>query len=264
MKEDFGSADAVFMTRAGAVATLHLNQPAKRNAISILMWQRLLDLVSAADRDPNVKVIVVTGEGGAFAAGSDIAEFAQVAADPTTATAAADIIHQSENALSRVSKPTLAKISGACVGAGCGVALCCDFRFADTTARFGITPARLGLVYSVADTKRLVDVVGAARARDILYTGRIMDATEALAMGLIDRLMAPGDLDAVVQDYLTALTAASSFSQRALKRHLRAVVDGAHDDTPETLAVFAGAIGGAHFKEGHAAFMAKRKPEFPD
>lgn len=257
------SDDAVFMTRDGAVATIHLNQPAKRNAITIEMWRQMLHFVGAADRDPAVKVIVVTGEGGAFAAGSDIEEFGQVAQDPSTAPATAEIIHQSEKKLHRVTKPTLAKISGACVGAGCGVALCCDFRFADTTGRFGITPARLGLVYSVADTKRLVDVVGAARARDLLFTGRIIDANEALGIGLIDRLVAPDQLDAVVKDYVQMLVDASPFSVGVLKRHVQTVLDGAKDDTTETRAAFADAISGPHFKEGHAAFMGKRKPVFP-
>jgi len=263
MKDDGRIDDAVYLTRDGAVATIHLNQPARRNAITIEMWRQILHLVGAADRDPNVKVIVVTGEGGAFAAGSDIEEFGQVALDPSTAPAASEIIHQSEKKLYRASKPTLAKISGACVGAGCGVALCCDIRFADTTARFGITPARLGLVYSVADTKRLIDVVGAAHARDLLLTGRLIDAEEALAMGLINRLVAPEALDGVVKEYAGLLADASPFSVRTLKRHVQAVLDGARDDTPETRAAFADAIGGPDFKEGHAAFIAKRKPVFP-
>lgn len=263
MRDDIRTDDAVFMTRDGAVATIHLNQPAKRNAITIEMWRQMLHLVGAADRDASVKVIVVTGEGGAFAAGSDIEEFGQISADPSTAPATAEIIHQSEKKLHRVTKPTLAKIKGPCVGAGCGIALCCDFRFADTTGRFGITPARLGLVYSVADTKRLVDVVGAARARDLLFTGRIINGEEALSIGLIDRLLAPETLDDAVKDYVAMLADASPFSLRALKRHVQTVLDGAKDDTPETRAVFANAISGPDFKEGHAAFMAKRKPVFP-
>ncbi|MCC6915200.1 MAG: enoyl-CoA hydratase/isomerase family protein [Rhodospirillaceae bacterium] len=251
------------MTRDGSIATIHFNQPAKRNAITIEMWRQMLHLVGAADRDPSVKAIVVTGEGGAFAAGSDIEEFGQVAQDPSTAPAAAEIIHQSEKKLHRVSKPTLAKISGACVGAGCGIALCCDFRFADTTARFGIPPARLGLVYSVADTKRLVDVVGAARARDMLFTGRILDSAEALSIGLVDRLVEPARFEDAVRAYAVMLADASPFSVRAMKGHVQMVLDGAKDDTPETRAAFADAISGPDFKEGHAAFMAKRKPVFP-
>jgi enoyl-CoA hydratase/carnithine racemase len=263
MKDDIGSDETVFMTRDGTVATIHFNQPAKRNAITIEMWRQLLHLVGAADRDAAIRVIVVTGEGGAFAAGSDIEEFGQVAQDPSTAPATAEIIHQSEKKLHRAGKPTLAKISGACVGAGCGVALCCDFRIADTTARFGITPARLGLVYSVADTKRLVDVVGAAKARDMLFTGRILEGSEALAIGLIDRLVAPDKLEDAVKDYAALLAEASPFSVRAMKRHVQMVADGAKDDTPETRAAFADAISGPDFHEGHAAFMAKRKPVFP-
>lgn len=263
MKDGPGSNETVFMSRVGAVATVHLNQPAKRNAITLEMWRGLMNLLATAERDPSIKVIVVTGEGGAFAAGSDIEEFGRVGEDPAAAPAAVEVIHQAERALHHVSKPTIARIAGPCVGAGCGIALCCDFRFADSSARFGITPARLGLVYSVADTKRLVDVVGAARARDILFTGRIFGGEEALAIGLIDKLSVPDKLDAVVDEYAAALTEASSFSVRTMKRHLHAVLEGAAGDTPETRASFAAAISGPDFKEGFAAFMAKRKPVFP-
>jgi enoyl-CoA hydratase/carnithine racemase len=257
------SGEAVYMTRGGAAATIHLNQPARRNAITFEMWRRLKDLVGAADRDADIKVIVVTGDGGAFAAGSDIEEFGRMAGDPSAARAAAEILHDCEKALHQAGKPTLANIRGPCIGAGCGLALCCDFRFADTSARFGITPARLGLIYSVADTKRLIDAVGAAAARDILFTGRILGGEEALAMRLIDRLVPPDGLDAIVGDYAALLADASSASVRAMKRHVHMVLGGAADDTPETRAAFVDAISGADFREGHAAFMGKRKPTFP-
>ncbi len=263
MMDDDNATDAVFMTCDGAIAMIHLNHPAKRNAITFAMWRRLLALVGVADRDASVKVIVIAGEGGAFAAGSDIEEFGRVSEDPVAARDAAEIIHQSERELHRAAKPTLAKITGVCIGAGCGVALCCDFRFADTSARFGITPARLGLIYSLADTKRLVDVVGAAKARDMLLTGRLMDGEEALAIGLIDRLLDPPRLDGAVKEYAALLAEASPFSVRAMKRQIQAVLDGATDETPETRAAFAGAISGPNFKVGHAAFTAKRKPVFP-
>lgn len=256
-------AGRVTLTRDGVVATICLDRPAKRNAISDVMWRQMADAVRTADNDTKVRVIVVTGAGRAFAAGSDIAEFGSVADDPAAASAAADVIHASERVLHRAAKPTLAKIRGACVGAGCGIALCCDFRFADSTAQFGITPARLGLVYSLADTKRLVDVVGGPRARDILLTGRLFDADVARDMNLIDCVVPPEDLDATVTEYVARLVEASAFSQRAMKEQIQAVLDGATDDTAETRRRFAAAIGGADFKEGHAAFMAKRRPVFP-
>lgn len=256
------SNDSIFMDRNGSVATIHLNRPAKRNALNLDMWRGLQAAVEAADQDPVVKLIVVTGEGGAFAAGADIEEFGKTFTDPDAAATAAQVTYQAQKRLYRAIKPTIAKISGACVGGGCGIALCCDMRFADTTARFGITPAKLGLFYTLSDTKRLVDAVGPSRAKDILYTGRILDASEALTIGLIDRLLAPEQLESAVADYAAEVCAASQFSVRSTKRVVQDILDGQADDGPENLKKFADAFSGEDFKEGHTAFIKKRKPKF--
>ncbi len=253
---------AVYMDRDGAVATIHLNRPEKRNALSQAMWLRLAELVQEADADQSVKVIVVTGEGQAFAAGADIDEFRQTFTDPKAAEATADITYRVQKILHRNAKPTIAKIRGACVGGGCGVALCCDMRFADTTAKMGITPAKLGLIYTVTDTSRLVDAVGPAKAKDILYTGRILDAEEAFRIGLVDRLVAPGDLDAVVAEYAAQICATSQFTARGTKKIVQMLLDGEIDDNAETRAMFVDAFKGEDFKEGFAAFTEKRKPNF--
>jgi len=250
------------MDREGAVATIHLNRPDKRNALSVAMWRELLACVEKANTDAAVKVIVVTGEGQAFAAGADIDEFKQTFTDPAAADAVAEVTYSAQKRLHRNAKPTIAKIRGACVGGGCGVALCCDLRFADTTAKLGITPGKLGLIYTVADTKRLVDAVGPAAAKDILYTGRILDASEALSVGLIDRLLAPADLDQAVADYAAAICAASQFSARGTKEIVQMILDGADDDTPKTRKLFVDAFSGPDFKEGFTAFAEKRKPKF--
>lgn len=256
--------ELVYLSRDGAVATIHLNRPHKRNALNGAMWQRLAALVDDTDRDPAVKVVVVTGEGQSFAAGADIDEFAAVLADPAAAETTAAITYQAQKRLARNAKPTIAKIRGACVGGGCGIALCCDLRFADATAKLGITPGKLGLIYSLSDTKRLVDLVGPAKAKDILYTGRILGADEALAIGLLDRLVAPEALDATVTDYAAEICAASQFSARGTKRIVQMILDGAADDDAETRALFVRAFAGADFKEGFTAFGEKRKPRFTD
>jgi enoyl-CoA hydratase/carnithine racemase len=256
-------AETVYARRDGAIATLHLNRPAKRNALTLEMWRRLMALVEEADRDTAVKVIVVTGEGDTFAAGADIDEFEQTFSDPKVAEQVAEITYESQKRLARSLKPTIAKVRGACVGGGCGIAICCDFRFADHTAKFAITPAKLGIVYSVADTKRLVDTVGASRAKDILYTGRILDAAEALGIGLVNRLVAPAELDDVVLAYANQIAAGSQFTARGAKRIVQMVLDGVADDTRETRRLFVDAFSGPDFKEGFTAFTQKRKPNFP-
>ena len=255
--------DTVFVEREGPVATIQLNRPAKRNALTVEMWNRLNALVEDLDRDTAVKVIVVTGAGEAFAAGADIEEFEKSARDPKLGEQVAEATYEAQKRLARNAKPTIAKIRGACVGGGCGIALCCDLRIADATAKFAITPGKLGLIYSLADTKRLLDLVGPARAKDILLTGRMLDATEAKAIGLVDRIIEPGDLDDAVKEYARAVAANSQFSARGTKRIVQMILDGAIDDDRETRRLFVDAFSGADFKEGVAAFLAKRKPIFP-
>ena len=255
--------DAVFVEREGPVATIQLNRPAKRNALTVEMWKRLNAIAEELDRDTAVKVVVVTGAGETFAAGADIEEFEKSATEPKLGEKVAEVTYDAQKRLARNAKPTIAKIRGACVGGGCGIAICCDLRFADTTAKFAITPGKLGLIYSVADTKRLVDLVGPARAKDILYTGRMLDAQEAKSIGLIDRVVDPGDLDKVVMDYARTVAANSQFSARGTKHITQMILDGAIDDDRETRRLFVDAFSGADFKEGVAAFLAKRKPVFP-
>lgn len=256
------SKSAVYLDQDGPIATIHLNRPDKRNALSMAMWQQLLDAVAHADADPSVKVVIVTGEGQAFAAGADIDEFKQVFTDAKAGEAVADITYRAQMRLQRNAKPTIAKIRGSCIGGGCGIALCCDIRFSDHTAKLGITPGKLGLIYTLADTKRLVDAVGPAKAKDILYTGRILAAEEALSIGLIDRLVAPADLDNVVADYAAEICAASQFSARGTKQIVQQILDGMADDTRATRQLFVDAFAGPDFKEGFAAFAEKRKPKF--
>ncbi len=254
--------DTIYLDRDGAVATIHLNRPDKRNALNSSMWARLIDLVDAADADPAVKVIVVTGENGTFSAGSDIEELGRSLHDPAVSERAGDLTYRSQARLRHAAKPTLAKIRGDCFGGGSGIALACDVRFADTTARFGITPAKLGLIYSVADTKRLVDVVGQARAKDILFTGRTFSVTDARDYGMVDWLVEPKDLDKIVADYAQKICDTSQFSARENKLIIHAILDGLADDTPATRRLFVDGFKGADFKEGQAAFMEKRKPAF--
>ena len=257
------SDDPIFLTRSSPVATIHLNSPSKRNALNMDMWQRLMAAVDEVEADAAIKVVIVTGEGGAFAAGADIEEFGKTFADPTAAETAAQTTYNAQKRLYRCKKPTIAKIRGACVGGGCGIALCCDIRMADSTARFGITPARLGLFYTLSDTKRLVDVVGPSRAKDILYTGRILSAEEAYSVRLIDTLVSDNGLDAAVTEYAELICENSQYSIRATKGVVQNILDGESDDGPENLKRFADAFSEPDFAEGHAAFMGKRKPAFP-
>jgi enoyl-CoA hydratase/carnithine racemase len=153
-------------------------------------------------------------------------------------------------------------ISGACVGGGCGLALGCDIRIADRTAKLGITPAKLGLAYSVADTKRLVDAVGFAHATDLLFSGRLVGAEEAQRLGLVSRVVEPAALESETLEVARAAAANAASSLRSIKAALRAIRAGRSADDDATRQVFADAFQGADFAEGLAAYFERRKPRF--
>ncbi len=241
----------------GRVAHLVIDRPAKRNAFNQTMWDALPAFVAQAMADDAVRVLVLrSAPPGMFCAGADIAELSANATDPDWLLANQTAINRAQHDLTRAAKPTIALIDGDCVGGGCGLALACDFRVASARSRFGITPAKLGLVYPLHDTKLLVDLVGPAQAKRILFTGTLFDAAYAQRIGLIDEI---ADDAHVLIDMLTA---ASGHSQRECKAMVRRILDGQVSDDDDTRGMFAGAFTGRDFREGVDAFLNKRKPDF--
>lgn len=254
--------DSLLLQPIGDYAVLTLNRPDKRNAISHAMWRRLPELISAVEADASIKLFVVRGAGGHFAAGADIAEFEVALGSPEAARAYFDDVSRATDALQRCVKPTLAAIQGACVGGGLALALCCDLRLAAADSRFGITPARLGLSYSLADTRRLVDAVGSAAAKDILFTGRLLEAEEALRIGLVNGLAAPEAFEDALRGRAEELCAASQWTARAVKATVALVLDGERSETDATRRWQLEAVDGEDFREGRLAFTEKRAPKF--
>lgn len=242
---------------SGPVATLLINRPEKRNAFNQGMWEGLPALVADAVSDPAVRVLILASAAeGVFCAGADIGELLANKDDATWRAANQAAINHAQHILARADKPTIAFVDGDCVGGGCGLALACDIRIATARSRIGITPARLGLVYPLHDTKLLIDLVGPGQAKRMLFSGALLDAEEALRIGLID--MIADSPDTLAAD----IVAASPHSCREIKRFVRRILDGQVDDDSETLAVFADAFTRADFIEGTSAFVAKRPPEF--
>lgn len=239
------------------VARLFIDRPDKRNAFNQAMWLMLPELVQQAMADPLVRVLTIeSAQPGIFSAGADIAELLANRDDARWLAANQAAINQAQHVLARAAKPVIAFVDGDCVGGGCGIALAADIRIATPRARLGITPARLGLVYPLHDTKLLVDLVGPGQARRMLYTGMLLDAAEAMQIGLVDEIAdSPGHLE-------DQIAANSLHSTMAIKQFVRRVLDGQSDEDAATLATFADAFSRPDFLEGSSAFIAKRKPEY--
>lgn len=252
--------NSLTIERRGAVAELVIDRPHTRNAFTQAMWAALPGLLEAVATD--CRVLIVRGSGDCFASGADISEFAEVYATPARGEAYSSQIAAALDALAAFPHPTLAMIRGACVGGGCALALACDLRFADESARFAITPAKMGLIYPFNDTKRLVATVGAPMARDMLFSARRLDAAEALASGLVNRVSPPSRLASLVDDYVDQLLDMSPHSAELTKRMIALVLAGQDGDDDATKALFAGAFKHADFNEGYRAFLEKRKPDF--
>lgn len=250
------------LVRDGAVAEIVLARPERQNALSRAMWCTLAEHCRTIAGDPTIRVVVVRGEAPSFSAGADIAEFAQVFADETAAHDYNELVQAALSALAGLEQPTVAQITGNCIGGGCGLAVACDLRFAAADARLGITPARIGLAYSLGEIKRLIDLVGAARAKDLLFSARLLATDEALRIGLLDRVVPTAELDATVRDYVAGLLMLSGNSQRLIKRLTRLILDGATGETAESRALRDGAVSHPDFTEGRQAFLEKRRPRF--
>jgi enoyl-CoA hydratase/carnithine racemase len=248
----------------GAIGLLTFDRPKKRNALTVEMLESLPRLLQDAAHSPGLRVLIVTGGAGApFSSGADIDEFEGLIRDPEALRRFCTVFAAAQQAMEDFPKPAIAMISGACVGGGCGLALGCDFRFADETAKFGITPAKLGLDYGVADTRRLVDAVGFAHAADLLFSARLINAEAALAIGLADRLFEPALLESETLSFARAVAANAPSSLRAIKSHLQAIRKGRTTDDENSRSTFLAAFAGPDFAEGLAAFQQKRPPAFP-
>jgi enoyl-CoA hydratase/carnithine racemase len=254
--------DPVKLDYAAPFARLILNRPGRLNALNNAIWDAIPALLARAASDPEIKVLMVSGvDASAFAAGADIGEFAEIVATGAGGDYAARMA-RATRALAAFPKPTIAVIQGPCVGGGLNVAMCCDFRFADDTARFGATPARLGMVYPLEDTKRLIETTGLGAARDLLMTGRIVGADEALAIGLIDRCWPADRLWDEANAYAATLAGLSQFSIRAAKTIIGQILAGESEETELSRRLFTDGFAGEDLAEGAKAFMEKRKPRF--
>ncbi|MER6456420.1 enoyl-CoA hydratase/isomerase family protein [Streptomyces sp900105245] len=234
---------------ADSVATVVIRHPAKRNAMTAAMWRALPLLLDRLAHDPDVRVLVLTGEGGTFCAGADISTL-QGSPEEAQGLAVA-----AEEALAAFPKPVLAVVRGHCVGGGAQLAAACDLRLAEEGALFGVTPARLGVVYPSSSTRRLVSLVGPATAKYLLFTAELIDAGRALRTGLVDEVLPGGELDERVAELTRILVSRSQLTQAAAKEFANGRDDRDGHWTTQ-------ARGSGDTAEGVAAFLERRRPEF--
>lgn len=239
------------LERSAGIATVTISHPAKRNAMTPAMWRRLPVLLETLAADTSVRVLVLTGAGGTFCAGADISTLR------TEAPAAQALTEAAEEALAAFPKPTLAAVRGHCVGGGCQLAAACDLRFAAEGTLFGITPAKLGIVYPPGSTERLVRLIGPAAAKYLLFSGELIDSTRALRCGLVDEVHPDGSLDERVAAFGALLATRSRLTQVAAKEFADGRADAARQAHWRRVAADSGEAA-----EGVAAFLERRTPQF--
>jgi enoyl-CoA hydratase/carnithine racemase len=244
------------------VAWLTVNRPQVRNALSLEITRRIAETLHDLSKDRAVRVFVLTGAGDrVFISGADVSEFREQLATPESALRYDQAAEQLQSALRAVPQPVIAMINGHAVGSGTIVAASCDFRIAVRNAKFGIPVAKFGFIAAVPDTLRLVQLIGPAQAKRLLMTGQLIEAPEAMAIGLIDQVVDAGQIIGAVEALTGALAANSPLSIKATKQMIEQL-------TAPSPNVMAGAVWyqevfrSADFREGLDAFFAKRKPEF--
>ena len=248
----------------GTIGWMIFNNPDRRNAVSSEMWEAIPLIMDRFEADPAVRAIVLRGAGDrAFVAGADISQFEKNRSSPETVAQyerIADVAHQR---FAETAKPVIAMIHGWCIGGGVGIAVDCDLRIAAEGAKFGVPAARLGLGYAAPGVKKLMDLVGPAHTKEIFFTARHFTAAEALAMGLVNRVVADGELEAYVRSYCAMIADNAPLTMKALKRtvdELRRASPAVDYALCERLVK--DCFDSQDYIEGRRAFMEKRKPVF--
>ena len=256
--------DKMIARTDGKIGWMIFNNPARRNAMSLEMWQAIGTILEAFQRDDGIRVVVMAGAGDkAFVSGADISEFESKRDSAAAAEAYARVSAQARAWLARFDKPLVAMIQGYCIGGGLGTALAADLRIASDDATFAIPAARLGLGYGFGGIKTLVDLVGPSVASDIFFTARRLDAAEALRVGLINQVVAVDQLEATVRATAESIANNAPLTIKAAKRAVREVLaDPAKRDLDAVDALVRACFDSADYAEGRQAFMAKRPPKF--
>jgi enoyl-CoA hydratase len=261
---DVREPEPLLVRHVAPLGWLILNRPQVRNALNLRTWQLIGQGVAELEADPDVRVIVMRGATPeAFISGADISEFPALRANAEQARAYREAPGRATAALTNCPKPVIAMISGICIGGGLQVALSCDIRIAARGTRMGIPAARLGLAYPLDGVMSLAQICGPANARDILMSARIFDADEAYAMGLLNKIVEPAQLESYVREYATKMASNAPLTMAAAKAALReGLKDGADRDRKKIAEMVSRCFDSEDYHEGVRAFLEKRPPRF--
>lgn len=258
------STEKMIARKDGAIGWMLFNNPARHNAVSVEMWKAVPEILEEFGRDEKIRVVVLAGVGGkAFVSGADISEFGEKRHSREATLAYNATVERASDTLLACKKPTMAMIQGYCIGGGLAISLCCDLRIASQDSRFGVPAAKLGLGYAYPGIERLADVVGPSFAKEIFFTARQFDATEALEMGLVNRVRPPAELESFVIGYAGMIGANAPLTVGAVKLCVTEYVkEPAKRDLAACQAAVDRCFASADYVEGRTAFMEKRKPVF--
>lgn len=253
---------AITMQRDGPIATVVLDRPGKLNALTRSMWEHLGETIAALSADDSVRCIVVRGAGEkAFSPGNDIGEFATERANKAQAIGYGASMHRTAAALAACRHPLVAQIHGICVGGGLEIAALCDLRVCGAGSRFGAPIKNLGLVMAYPEMAPLVRLVGPAVTLEILLEGRVFDAQEALAKGLVTRVVPDDQVASEARATAERIAEGAPLAARWHKKFAQRLADPRPVEAKEHDEAF-DCFDTEDFREGYAAFLAKRKPEF--
>lgn len=252
----------IVVERDGPVATVVLNRPEKLNALTRTMWRALGDAFDALSADDSVRCVVVRGAGErAFSPGNDISEFATQRSDKAQAIDYGRDMHRTAEAIAACRHPVVARIHGICVGGGLEIAALADLRICGASSRFGAPIKNLGLVMAYAEMAPLVKLVGESVTLELLFEGRILDAAEAKDKGLVSRVVPDDRVGAEVDETVARIASGAPLVARWHKRFARRLADPRPLTEAERDECF-DCFDTADFREGYAAFLAKRPPRF--
>ncbi len=245
------------------IARIELNRAEKHNALTQSMWEDIITACDIVGSKKSVRVLIISGAGEkAFSAGADIEELRLIIEDSHRLTQNNKVVQLAQQKLESLPCTTIAQINGVCMGGGLGLALACDFRVCADNAQFAITPAKLGLLYSIEDTRRLVNIVGVARAKEMLYLGKPLNATIADQIGLVNQVTSQDSLIQICNELATEIKSVSGYSVTGMKKTIGYLTGSLKNDETHIRGLFDQAFTEADFIEGSQAFLQKRPAKF--